>query len=174
MFLGFKCFGKNFAFFFSIRYWTLVWHGTLMMRWPATWPPAGTVLQRSCWTGCTTTWQVQDSNISLLFPCWKPVQEESSYVCLCFSGYLVSGLHHGGASNWENSVPWHRPYPFHRVDHNSTHIYIARMLLLFFLLAGPNFISLGCCLLNNVVPSTDCISDTLLSISKGKAKYQSI
>lgn len=57
-----KCeyFANNSAFCTSMapRFWTLVWRGTLMMRWPAMWPPAGTVPQRSCWTGCITTWQV--------------------------------------------------------------------------------------------------------------------
>ena len=62
---------QSFLFCTSIapRFWTLVWHGTLMMRWPATWPRAGTVHQRSCWTGCITTWQV-DFFFKLV---WSPI-----------------------------------------------------------------------------------------------------
>lgn len=47
------------------RFWTLAWHGTPTTRWPATWPLAGTAHQRSCWTGCITTWQVVDVDTHL-------------------------------------------------------------------------------------------------------------
>lgn len=42
----------------SHRSWISVWQGTQMMKWPVMSPRGGTELQRSCWIGCTTTWQV--------------------------------------------------------------------------------------------------------------------
>lgn len=33
------------------------------------------------------------------------------FLTLCNSGYLVSGLHHGGTTYWTDTLPWDRPYP---------------------------------------------------------------
>lgn len=48
------------AFLLShLRSWTSAWRGTPTMRWRVMWPRGGTEPLRSCWTGCTTTWQVR-------------------------------------------------------------------------------------------------------------------
>lgn len=48
----------------SHRSWISVWQGTQMMKWPVMSPRGGTELQRSCWIGCTTTWQVPSQDDS--------------------------------------------------------------------------------------------------------------
>lgn len=105
------------------RFWTLVWRGTPTTRWPATWPRAGIVRLRSCWTGCITTWQVNgDGALVGIIRClsahhdWKIVGLLFSVVMLlfvCSSGHLVSGVYNGRTAHWKNFVSWYWSYPFH-------------------------------------------------------------